>query len=295
MNIGPRVDRGQQPNPFPVSPFDRWRVTGARIVDYDNDGSVEMFLSLLQDNGRLLVIDPLQERVEWVLDPYDRPFVDSVDLNGDGFKDLLSTRGAYNIVNDETIWEPQPEFPGAMVERVAAGDLDGDGVAEIVTEDGGVLLLYSRSSHEDGFTEIHAPPTLRNDTILVSDISIHDTDGDGVGELLLLEGAYRELRRYDSNFGLLGSFDITYGTHIDADLVFPLSGGGDRPWILVSYYREVQGQASRLVAYDATTGRRIWESPWLFGRVLRNSVHYFEYEGEPRLTIGTSEALYVTR
>ena len=296
LSIGPRVDRGQPPNPFDVSPFDRWRVTGASIVDYDKDGSVEMFLSQLDDIGRLLVIDALQERVEWVLDPYNGIFVDSSDLNGDGFEDLLSTRGAYDIVNDATIWEPQLEFSDDRVEKVSGGDLNGDSVAEIVTVGSGILFLYSRASLEESFTRSEAPRNLRENTISVSDLVIEDTDGDGVGELLLLESAYRELRRYDSTFGLLSSFDTAYGTgHDEVDLIFPLPGGGGRSQILVSYLRETRDRTSRLVAYDASTGSRIWESPWLFGRILRNSVHYFEYEGEPRLAIGTSEALYVTR
>ena len=296
LSIGPRVDRGQPPNPFDVSPFDRWRVTGASIVDYDKDGSVELFLSLLEDNGRLMVIDPLQERVEWAREPYGRDFVDSIDLNGDGFEDLLTTAGAYDIVNDATIWEPYPDSPGHWVDLVACGDLDGDGIAEFVTVDGGIVFLYSRASPDDEFTRSEAPRSLYENTILVSDLVISDSDGDGLAEILLLEGAYLDLRRYDSNFGLLGSFEtIEEKVHDRPDRIFPLPGGGGRAQVLVSFLRDNRGQASRLVAYDAATGHEIWESPWLFGRVLRNSVHYFEHLGEPRLAIGTSEAMYVTR
>ena len=296
LSIGPRVDRGQPPNPFDVSPFDRWRVTGASIVDYDKDGSVELFLSLLENSGRLMVIDPIQERVEWVREPYGRDFVDSIDLNGDGFEDLLTTASAYDIVNDATIWEPYPDSPGHWVDLVAGGDLDGDGIAEFVTEDGGIVFLYSRASPDDEFTRSEAPRSLRDNTIVVSDLVISDSDGDGLAEILLLEGAHLDLRRYDSNFGLLGSIEtVVEKVHDRPDRIFSLPGGGGRAQVLVSFLRENRGQASRLVAYDAATGHEIWESPWLFGRVLRNSVHYFEYLGEPRLAIGTSEAMYVTR
>lgn len=296
LTIGPRVDRGQPPNPFTVSPFDHWRVTDASIVDDDKDGSDELFLALFENIGRLLVIDPSEERAVWALESHNRNFISSVDLNGDGFADLLSSVGAFDIVNDALIWEPQPAVANETVEDAAGGDLNGDGVGEIVTIEGGAVVVYSRSTNEEDFTRSQIPHIISEATSWISDLLVSDTDGDGGAEILLLDYVLSNMQRFGSSLELLNSFNIPHEqVHDQVDRMFTLPGGGDRAQVLVSYVRENRGQASRIIAFDAATGREIWESPWLFGRVLPKSVHYFEHSGEPRLAIGTSEAMYVTQ
>ena len=179
LTIGPRVDRGQPPNPFTVSPSDHWRVTDASIVDDDKDGSDELFLALFENIGRLLVIDPSEERAVWALESHNRNFISSVDLNGDGFADLLSSVGAFDIVNDALIWEPQPAVANETVEDAAGGDLNGDGVGEIVTIEGGAVVVYSRSTNEEDFTRSQIPHIISEATSWISDLLVSDTDGDG--------------------------------------------------------------------------------------------------------------------
>jgi len=52
---------------------------------------------------------------------------------------------------------------------------------------------------------------------------------------------------------------------------------------------------NQLVAVDATSGTPIWASPRLRGEITHGSVHFHEVDGEPRIAVGTSLGMYLTR
>lgn len=71
-----------------------------------------------------------------------------------------------------------------------------------------------------------------------------------------------------------------------------LNGDGSLELIYMTPAPDSRSSIVVLSAKDLTV---LWQSPWLFGSINRNSVHYAEIGGEPRLAIGTTEAMYLTR
>ncbi len=294
--IGPRVDVA---GPDVSPPVDRSILTGSQIVDYDADGIHELLGSMGHGNERFVAFDPFREVVEWSSDALHGALVTAADLNGDGFDDFLTRWTGHDMVNDHLVWEPQPPYPDGNTIHTTAGDLDGDGAAEIVAIESpfrDVVAVYTPT----GSTATHTRSTLANalshGSDHVADVAVSDTDGDGRAEIILLTGALRQIRRFGPDHDLLNSFSVESDTvHEEPDRLFVVPGSGGQAQLLVAYFHESLARTSRLVAYDPQTGHEIWKSPRLFGRVLPHSVHYFDESGEPRLAIGTSDAMYVTR
>ena len=294
LTIGPSVNES-------ATVFNNSHVLDAYISDYDRDGSDELFLAMYDDGEyRLVAFDPFRAVDEWstAADEYTTS-VSGVDLREDGLQGLLTDGAAYDVLNDSVIWDSESR---EQILGAAAGDLDGDGRAEIVAvrnyfELYVQLIVYSRPEGEATFAQGAVQMYEANDFY---DIIVSDTDGNGESEVLLLaEEEFNTIncygvptnicstvRRLDSNLELLNTFPLPLED--DPDRLFVLPGSGGRKHLVVT-------TGSRLTAYDAATGGKIWESPKLIGSISPNSLHYFEDGGEARLVIGTSEAMYITR
>ena len=293
MTIGPSVNES-------ATASNNWHVLDAYISDYDRDGSDELFLVMEEDHreSRLSAFDPFRAIDEWstTVDKHVTS-VSGVDLNGDGLQGLLTERAAYDVVNDSVIWDP-----AELTLAAAAGDFDRDGRSEVVaTTDpfylSAELTVHSRPEGAATFAQTAVQTYYGNDFY---DLIVSDTDGNGEPEVLLLAeeefdtidcyglptNICNTVRRLDSNLELLNTFPLPLED--DPDRLFVLPGSGGRKHLVVT-------TGSRLTAYDAATGGKIWESPKLIGSISPNSLHYFEDGGEARLVIGTSEAMYITR
>ena len=297
LSIGARVDENAGVN-------QEWHVLDADTSDYDQDGTDEIFLFRYRSFGigeyYLAAFDPFRAVDEWSVATDDfMTTVSGVDLNGDGLQDLLTDGAAYDVFNDSVIWDSELK---ESILGAEAGDLDGDGRAEIVAASDpfyldGELIIYSRPEHEANFART-AVQTYSG--INFYDLIVSDTDGNGESEVFLLaeeefDTGYcyglpinicYSIQRFDSNLELLNSFALPIGTRPHRLFVLP---GSVRGKLLVV------ADGSRITAYDAATGGKIWESPKLIGSISPNSLHYFEDGGEARLVIGTSEAMYITR
>ena len=295
--IGARVDGNAGVN-------QKWHVLDADTSDYDQDGTDEIFLFRYRSFGigeyHLAAFDPFRAVDEWSVATDDfMTTVSGVDLNGDGLRDLLTDGAAYDVFNDSVIWDSELK---ESILGAEAGDLDGDGRAEIVAVSDpfyldGELIIYSRPEHEANFARTAVQVY---SGINFYDLIVSDTDGNGESEVFLLaeeefDTGYcyglpinicYSIQRFDSNLELLNSFALPIGTRPHRLFVLPGSVRGKHL---------VVADGSRITAYDAATGGKIWESPKLIGSISPNSLHYFEDGGEARLVIGTSEAMYITR
>ncbi len=292
--IGPRVDVGVPDHFYNY----RSPISGVSISDYDSDGVFELLMSMSSIDQPYVVYDPFREVAEWSSNTLSGNFVSAVDLNGDGFEDFLTHSTGYDIVNSEVIWEPQ--LPPYIVQS-AAGDLDGDGIAEIVgiEQNSEVVVVYARTENQDDYSRSVLLNTQPQSSIKNTDLVVSDMDSDGKAEIVLLTSSLTNVRRFGSDLEMLNSFSVKMESrfHDRPDRLFIVPGGGGKEHLLVAFHLDSLAETSKLVAFDPATGHKIWESPRLFGRVLPNSVHYFteSESGEPRLAIGTSKAMYVTR
>ena len=278
-----------------------WEVLDAYISDYDRDGTDEIFLLRRHSIAGyyLAAFDPFQAVDEWSVAVEYVNTVSGVDLNGDGYQDILTNGAAYDVFNDSVIWEPEL---GESILAAEAGDFDGDGRVEIVaaTDPYGLhpkLIIYSRPNGEATFVQ---RAVQMYEAASFYDLVVSDTDGNGESEVLLLtserfdtivcdgiESSHCDsIRRFDSNLELLNSFLLPRGDKPVRLFVLPAAAG--RKHLMVA-------DGSRITAYDAATGGKIWQSPGLIGSISPNSLHYFDDGGEARLVIGTSHAMYVTR
>ncbi|MFT3917499.1 MAG: VCBS repeat-containing protein [Anaeromyxobacteraceae bacterium] len=122
-------------------------------------------------------------------------FVDGADLDDDGREDALyHESGALWIAlargaaarGPVTSWVTFQLNPGFSVDRVALGDLDGDGVEDLVATGGTNVAAWIATP--GGGTRFAAPCTL-TEPGAVLDAAVGDVDGDGRNELVVTTAA----------------------------------------------------------------------------------------------------------
>jgi len=132
----------------------------------------------------------------------------------------------------------------------------------------------------------------------ILDADVGDTDGDGDLEVVLLTGyAYSstpsDIITLSSSLQSVGSFTLPWSAQT---LIIEPAPPTSRKNLVVSRLVGVVND-STIAIIDARSGSTVFESPPLIGTVQPNSVHYVTLPGEtePRMSIGTTGGMYLTR
>lgn len=268
---------------------------GFALVDYDDDGDTEALLAT-EDVGnvetRLLAFDFSSDGVEWSNaagtaegGPADVAYGDFTD---DGRDDLvvLTESGAlrvFDLAENTLVYERPGAGPAASV---AAADLDGDGVAEILAAIDNRVVAFSRTP--TGF----AVTATSSQFFGLLAMEVTDIDGDGAHDIFVL---YREgiepprLARLDASLLLRSEATLAHdATHMMTE------GSSFARKNLVFWRRDF---TSDLFAADPVTGAEVWRAPRFNGFIGPDSVrfHDFASTGDWSISVGNGVGATLTR
>jgi hypothetical protein len=147
-------------------------------------------LEIATANGH--VIDSATHAVEWFLDGGFGRLVRAADIDGDGRDEIVGADFAGNIRAydvDLQLMKWSTTAGNDEVEAIQVGDIDDDGVQEVVIGDGGFGDLHAfdgRTGEAEGVMSADFGPT---------DIAVLDLDMDGRSEVLWGAGSTTTGRR----------------------------------------------------------------------------------------------------
>jgi hypothetical protein len=184
----------------PREPWDRRLVTDRfdkyhdlLIDDIDDDGALEL-VGLSQESETVFYFDVPEDprREPWpadnlhVVDERNVEGVAAADVDRDGTTELIAGPRVYRQVGDR--WASEDIVEGWDWTRIATGDLDGDGQAEVVLTEGDSPYLGTRPGRVGWFD----PPdwsgeVLRDDMFCPHTVQLADFDGSGRLDIYVAE------------------------------------------------------------------------------------------------------------
>lgn len=196
---------------YEIEPFAGYRgALNLAVGDVDGDGRRDLAIGQAADSSRVKIISGADQRVLFDRVVYDASFRGGVavalgDVTGDGRADLITGAGFrggphvrvysganFTVIRDFFAYDSS--FRGGV--NVAAGDVNGDGAAEIVTGAGLGGSAHVRVFNGRDFRPINgffAGDSLGRGGVQVA---VGDADGDGHGDIGTLAG--QRVRIYDN-------------------------------------------------------------------------------------------------
>jgi len=213
------------------------------------------------------------------------------DMNNDGMSDVVVATDQgfmyiYDAMANNLIWVSEK---GGTIRDMDVSDLDKDGILEIITLDSAKLNVYKYNNVSNQY-EIYK--NIEHSSGF--DFIVADIDGDAGSEVVLIEdGSYpkKQILIYNYLLQLTNSYSIDYGADINNIFLEDLQD--DRKNIIISpMYSNSFGPTHlehRLVAIDALSGTKVWQSPSLLGEVVSDSLNYIDYDSD-----GMFELIFTT-
>jgi hypothetical protein len=273
------------------------------VGDADSDGIDEVFISASDSYTPFYAThDFASDTREWT-SPTGYTASNGMahaDVTGDGNVDFASMGTdarvtIFNVAQSSVVWQsPQLEYNG---QDVALGDVDEDGVTDVLALTDSKIRVYGRNSTATQFVERAVADVQSGSRVLAADL-----DGDGETEIVVLEYIYyyynnSQLRVFDKNLQLLRTMPLTVRA---TNLVLEPSANPRKNLLLSttstsgSYYYV---PPTEVWAIDAQSGAGVWRSPALPGEFSRDSLNAVDLnaDGQYELTFGTTVGAFITR
>lgn len=273
-----------------------WGIASLALGDLDHDGDPEVVSTSVGGGTVELVV---VENRGGVLETYRRAgFMSNgaqaafADFNGDERVDVLGANPSGGtqltpMLNDgfgEFIEQPRIPILGT-IDRVAAGDLDGDGYAEAIysVTDGRVYVLPGAGDGTFG------PPILRLMGTVAVGAGLADIDGDGLPDLTAIGGNYVYVRKNLGGLAFQPSAAYPIGFDATELIVTDLNGDG-RDDIVVAL-----GATGVRMLLAGVSGGLSAATVLYTGSNQRVNVGDLEGDGDIDVLINTSSQLHVLR
>lgn len=151
------------------------------VGQVDQDSTLEIVVSGNSGGYTGYVLDGVTHAVEWTYPMGFGSYVRAGDIDDDGMDEIVAGESWYRItIHDADLQSPKYEIPTDLdVDAVRLFDVENDGSLEIVYGDGqwGAVYVHDGASGALKWQ-------VSNPEHGVTDVSVGDTDGDGVNELL---------------------------------------------------------------------------------------------------------------
>ncbi|NNC82194.1 MAG: T9SS type A sorting domain-containing protein [Flavobacteriales bacterium] len=232
----------------------------------------------------LIENDPIESPVSFV--PQNIDLAGSglavVDMNNDGLDDVLGVSGStLNIHHQQTdgtllsttVITPDPDFSPSW--SLAAGDLDANGMTDLLYGGGSGVTIMIANEDGTGFTEISGPEYVFSQRSNMVDINndgnldafvCHDVQpnvyylNDGNGNFTYYQGGLGET----PDGGNYGSVWIDFDNDHDIDMFIAKCRGGDSPANINQLHRNLGGGVYEEIAADFGLADNVqtWSSAW---------------------------------
>ena len=221
------------------------------------------------------------------------------DFSGDGRPDFAVFGDdrrvtIFNPAQSTILWQSTQLGGGSAIDMVI-GDINGDGLLEVVALTESFLYIYGRGSAADPFLELRNVSVPNGSHLLLA-----DADGNGTPEIYVAVSFYTgntALQVYDPMLQLVRSL------YIDARITnLELEPGAQarKNLLIATDYTNSYSwytYASEIWAIDPITGAGVWRSPRMQGTVSRHSLYAPDVDanGQYELSFGTSVGAFLTR